>query len=181
MPEHQLADVIDFVAHVRDVVGSATEQDLKAVAEALPGRHGTLLGVVPVPGTGTALALVGHLLPTTEPTHLERHGLAAAVESGSRPPDPDDVAVDPAARRAWSAGRELALAYQEFELLAHLTAHPGQVFSRGQLLASVWGLASGPTARTVDVHIHRLRRKLGVHGGRLVTIRRIGYKYDPSA
>ncbi|MBC6458208.1 winged helix-turn-helix transcriptional regulator [Actinomadura sp. HBU206391] len=73
------------------------------------------------------------------------------------------------------------MAYQEFELLAHLTAHPGQVFSRRQLLASVWGAEFGPSARTVDVHVHRLRRKLGPHGHRLVTIRRVGYRYESSA
>ena len=58
-------------------------------------------------------------------------------------------------------GAEVELTATEFDLLAYLLAHPGQVFSREQLLSSVWGVADYSGSRTVDVHIAQLRSKLG--------------------
>ncbi|GAA2081827.1 winged helix-turn-helix domain-containing protein [Actinomadura alba] len=177
MSQPQLTNVIDLLARVRDAVDTAVEDPTgadPAGTGAPAGEHGTLLGVVPVPGTGTAVAIVAHLVSAIEGMALER--------PEPEPPGPAarDVVVDRATRRAWSAGRALDLTYLEFEMLAHLIARPGQVFSRRQLLASVWGAEYGPSARTVDVHVHRLRRKLGPHGHRLRTVRRVGYKYEPS-
>ncbi|AXK31749.1 winged helix family transcriptional regulator [Streptomyces armeniacus] len=77
-------------------------------------------------------------------------------------------------------GRELHLTYLEFELLAHLVAHPHRVHSRELLTEAVWGHAYVGDGRTVDVHIARLRRKIGTpHRDRIVTVRRVGYKYVP--
>ncbi|WP_435839054.1 winged helix-turn-helix domain-containing protein [Streptodolium elevatio] len=74
----------------------------------------------------------------------------------------------------------LELTFLEFELLAHLLLHPRQVFSRRQLMETVWGYPEAGGGRTVDVHIARLRRKLGArHRDRLATVRRVGYKYVP--
>jgi DNA-binding response OmpR family regulator len=75
-------------------------------------------------------------------------------------------------------GREIGLTYQEFELLVHFTRHPWQVFSRAELMQALWPAVDAAT-RTVDVHVHRLRRKLGSVGSQLATVRRVGYTYRP--
>ena len=83
-------------------------------------------------------------------------------------------------RTAEVDGRPLDLTYLEFELLAHLVAHPGRVHTRDQLVTTVWGYGHVGDGRTVDVHIARLRRKLGVeHRQAIQTVRRVGYKYTP--
>ncbi|MFF9203896.1 winged helix-turn-helix domain-containing protein [Streptomyces sp. NPDC014986] len=90
------------------------------------------------------------------------------------------VRIDPARHAAELDGRELDLTYLEFGLLAHLVLHPHQVHSREQLMAGIWGYDHIGDGRTVDVHIARLRRKLGrAHRHRIVTVRRVGYKYVP--
>ncbi|MFD4868726.1 winged helix-turn-helix domain-containing protein [Streptomyces sp. NPDC058412] len=90
------------------------------------------------------------------------------------------VRIDPAQRTAEVDGRVLDLTYLEFELLAHLVQHPHRVHSRDQLVTTVWGYGHVGDGRTVDVHIARLRRKLGAsHRGTIQTVRRVGYKYAP--
>ncbi|MDX3753014.1 winged helix-turn-helix domain-containing protein [Streptomyces sp. AK08-02] len=90
------------------------------------------------------------------------------------------VRVDDVQRTAEVDGRPLDLTYLEFELLAHLVAHPGRVHTRDQLVTTVWGYGHVGDGRTVDVHIARLRRKLGAeHRQAIQTVRRVGYKYTP--
>ncbi|MFD3656500.1 winged helix-turn-helix domain-containing protein [Streptomyces sp. NPDC058620] len=90
------------------------------------------------------------------------------------------VRIDPARHVAELNGRELDLTYLEFGLLAHLVRHPHQVHSREQLMVDIWGYDHIGDGRTVDVHIARLRRKLGrAHRHRIVTVRRVGYTYVP--
>ncbi|MFF6998593.1 winged helix-turn-helix domain-containing protein [Streptomyces sp. NPDC008313] len=90
------------------------------------------------------------------------------------------VRVDPVRRTAEVDGRPLDLTYLEFELLAHLVAHPHRVHTRDQLVTTVWGYGHIGDGRTVDVHVARLRRKLGTrHRGAIQTVRRVGYKYTP--
>ncbi|MEU6367265.1 winged helix-turn-helix domain-containing protein [Streptomyces sp. NPDC046931] len=90
------------------------------------------------------------------------------------------VRIDTARRTAEVAGRPLDLTYLEFELLAHLVAHPHRVHTRDQLVSTVWGYGHVGDGRTVDVHIARLRRKLGAEHRRAIqTVRRVGYKYAP--
>ncbi|MFF4013814.1 winged helix-turn-helix domain-containing protein [Streptomyces sp. NPDC001843] len=90
------------------------------------------------------------------------------------------VRIDAVQRTASVDGRELDLTYLEFELLAHLVAHPHRVHTRDQLVTTVWGYGHVGDGRTVDVHIARLRRKLGAaHRGTIQTVRRVGYKYTP--
>jgi DNA-binding response OmpR family regulator len=85
-------------------------------------------------------------------------------------------------RIAWVDGRELDLTYLEFELLAHLVAHPHRVHTRDQLVTTVWGYGHVGDGRTVDVHVARLRRKLGAgHRASIQTVRRVGYKFVPPA
>ncbi|MEE1766230.1 winged helix-turn-helix domain-containing protein [Streptomyces sp. SP18BB07] len=100
---------------------------------------------------------------------------AASVEVGD-----ELLRVDTAQRTARVDGRPLDLTYLEFELLAHLVAHPGRVHTRDQLVTTVWGYGHVGDGRTVDVHIARLRRKLGAEFRQSIqTVRRVGYKYTP--
>jgi DNA-binding winged helix-turn-helix (wHTH) protein len=174
-----------------------------------PGQDATLLAVVPIPGTGTSLAIVGYAIATSA---------IVPPASPSGPPasaaGPEGVAAEPAAetgasglqldklqRRVWADGREIMLTFQEFELLAFLSAHPATVFTRADLVARLWDCAparekrtrqhrgrvakqEGRTiqddSRTVDVHISRIRHKLGRRYGQcLVTEYRVGYQFRP--
>ncbi len=76
------------------------------------------------------------------------------------------------------SGRPLDLTYMEYELLRFLAAHPGKVFTRETLLSRVWGYEYFGGARTVDVHIRRLRAKLGEELAHLIeTVRSVGYRF----
>ena len=152
-----------------------------------PGRDATLLAVVPIPGTGTSLAIVGYAITTSAA------GPVARPSPGNRPPSGGPASpghgllLDHAQRRVWIDGREVQLTFQEFELLAFLAAHPAIVFTRAELVERVWHRALGQDgrpvprdSRTVDVHVSRLRRKLGPgHGACLVTEYRVGYQFRP--
>jgi DNA-binding response OmpR family regulator len=75
-------------------------------------------------------------------------------------------------------GRVLDLTFKEFELLKYLAQHPGRVFTRAQLLQEVWGYDYYGGTRTVDVHVRRLRAKLGAEHEQLIgTVRHVGYKF----
>ena len=77
-------------------------------------------------------------------------------------------------------GRALDLTYKEFELLKFLAQHPGRVFTRAQLLQEVWGYDYFGGTRTVDVHVRRLRAKLGAeHEALIGTVRNVGYRFVP--
>lgn len=79
-------------------------------------------------------------------------------------------------------GHPLDLTYREFELLKYLANNPGRVFTRSHLLQEVWGYDYFGGTRTVDVHIRRLRAKLGAEYEHLIgTVRGVGYKLDPHA
>jgi DNA-binding response OmpR family regulator len=76
-------------------------------------------------------------------------------------------------------GEPASLTYMEYELLKFLVTHPGRAFSRESLLSAVWGYDYYGGARTVDVHVRRVRAKLGQeHAGRIKTIRSVGYRFD---
>jgi DNA-binding response OmpR family regulator len=116
-------------------------------------------------------------------------GYLVLVPADQQPPVPGPargadgdplVTVDTVRRSAAVDGRELDLTYLEFELLAHLVANPHRVHTRDQLVTTVWGYGHVGDGRTVDVHIARLRRKLGAeHRDAIRTVRRVGYKYAP--
>jgi len=88
------------------------------------------------------------------------------------------VTIDEATYTAKVRGRLLDLTYKEFELLKHLAQHPGRVFTRAQLLQEVWGYDYFGGTRTVDVHVRRLRAKLGAeHESLIGTVRNVGYRF----
>jgi len=96
---------------------------------------------------------------------------AARVEVGG-------LLIDEAAYSMSLDGKPLDLTYTEFELLKYLASHPGRVFSREQLLTEVWGYDYYGGTRTVDVHVRRLRAKLGPeHESLIGTVRNVGYRF----
>jgi DNA-binding response OmpR family regulator len=88
------------------------------------------------------------------------------------------VVIDEASYSAKVHGRPLDLTYKEFELLRFLAQHPGRVFTREQLLSEVWGYDYFGGTRTVDVHIRRLRAKLGDLESLIGTVRNVGYRFN---
>lgn len=87
-----------------------------------------------------------------------------------------EIVVDPATYRASVAGRSLALTYMEYELLRFLAANAGRVHTREAILRNVWGFEYYGGIRTVDVHVRRLRAKLGQEHARTIsTVRGVGY------
>jgi len=89
-----------------------------------------------------------------------------------------DVEIDEASYVARLDGRNLDLTFKEFELLKYLAQHPGRVFSRQQLVQEVWGYDYFGGTRTVDVHVRRLRAKLGPeHEALIGTVRNVGYRF----
>ncbi len=91
------------------------------------------------------------------------------------------LAVDAAGHTVTVAGRAVALTQKEFELLALLLRHRGQVLSRERLIREVWGYAFTGESRTVDVHVRTLRQKLGEAGAYIETVRGYGYKISPES
>ena len=77
-------------------------------------------------------------------------------------------------------GKPVTMTLKEYELLKHLVTHGGRVFTRAELLDSIWGYDYYGGMRTVDVHIRRLRSKLGIMGACITTLRGVGYRFDPS-
>jgi DNA-binding response OmpR family regulator len=93
-----------------------------------------------------------------------------------------DVVIDEKTYTAKVKGRALDLTYKEFELLKYMAQHPGRVFTRSQLLQEIWGYDYFGGTRTVDVHIRRLRSKLGTEFEAIIgTVRNVGYRFTVDA
>ncbi|MDR2567417.1 MAG: response regulator transcription factor [Bifidobacteriaceae bacterium] len=126
------------------------------------------------------------VLASASPGEVEariRLALATPVMVGAGQPDEaisqGNLVINPVAYTAKLHGRSLDLTYKEFELLRYLAAHPGRVFTRTQLLQEVWGYDYYGGTRTVDVHVRRLRAKLGPENDQLIgTVRNVGYRFD---
>lgn len=147
------------------------------------------VAVVAVVSEGGLVAVNGDwgveeiLLPGAGPAEVDarmrllaaRHSTAAEGEGGLL--TVGDLVIDEETYVARVKGRPLDLTYKEFELLKYLCQHPGRVFSRAQLLQEVWGYDFFGGTRTVDVHVRRLRAKLGPdHESLIGTVRNVGYK-----
>jgi DNA-binding response OmpR family regulator len=129
------------------------------------------------PDAGALAALADALQRITAgalPTARTSVELAAPEPSSDGP-----LVIDEAARQVRVGGAVVALTLKEFDLLACLARHRGRVLSRTQVLQQVWGWHWVDSSRTVDVHVTRLRRKLGPAGGALVTVRGVGYRLAP--
>ncbi|MFF1697171.1 winged helix-turn-helix domain-containing protein [Streptomyces sp. NPDC058257] len=160
----------DEVAQITDFLPPGATW-LPAPQHTLP----TLPGQPPMVGY-LVLVPAGQEPHAAEPEPLRPAGQGRGQEQASTGP----VRIDSAQRAAQVDGKQLDLTYLEFELLAHLVAHPHRVHTRDQLVTTVWGYGHVGDGRTVDVHIARLRRKLGAdHRQTIQTVRRVGYKYAP--
>jgi DNA-binding response OmpR family regulator len=105
-----------------------------------------------------------------------RHGADAATHTIRA----SGLVIDEASYSAKANGRSLDLTYKEFELLRFLAAHRSRVFTREQLLSEVWGYDYFGGTRTVDVHVRRLRAKLGDLESLIGTVRNVGYRFTAS-
>jgi DNA-binding response OmpR family regulator len=105
-------------------------------------------------------------------TQLAKNPSLKEIRSG-------EVVIDEDSYTAKIKGRTLDLTFKEFELLKYLAQHPGRVFSRSQLLQEIWGYDYFGGTRTVDVHIRRLRSKLGPEFESVIdTVRNVGYRFS---
>ncbi|HKE98170.1 MAG TPA: response regulator transcription factor [Actinomycetes bacterium] len=168
----------------RDLAGAQVIcRALRAADEELP-----ILVVMPEAGLAAlqpGWGVTDFLLPTAGPAEVEAR-IRLAVQ---RPAASDaeeavrvgDLLVDPMSYQTRVRGRPLDLTYKEFELLRFLAQRPGRVWTRAQLLSEVWGYDFFGGTRTVDVHVRRLRAKLGPeHESMIATIRGVGYKLVPA-
>ncbi len=107
------------------------------------------------------------------------------VDSSPEPEEPivfDELELDPVARRVTVRGEEAQLTQREYELLRHFVRHPGQVFSREQLMDTVWQYTFYTDTATVTVHVRRLRAKIEADPSnprRLQTVWGVGYRFEP--
>lgn len=178
-----------------DVVLLDARRDLVAARTTCRLLHATGLTVpLVLVLTEGGLTVVTHewgaddlLLETASPAEVEAR-LRLVVERSARGPAEDnqqeisagDLAIDAGGYTARLRGRPIDLTYKEFELLKYLVQHPGRVFTRAQLLQEVWGYDYYGGTRTVDVHVRRLRAKLGPEHEQLIgTVRNVGYRFDP--
>ncbi|RVW00724.1 winged helix-turn-helix transcriptional regulator [Rhodococcus xishaensis] len=156
----------------------------------LLGSTGSAVPVVAVLTEGGLVAVNSDwglddiLLPTTGPAELDAR-LRLLVGRNGGPESPEsagritlgELVIDEGTYTARLRGRPLDLTYKEFELLKYLAQHAGRVFTRAQLLQEVWGYDFFGGTRTVDVHVRRLRAKLGSEYESLIgTVRNVGYK-----
>ncbi len=130
------------------------------------------------------------LLDTAGPAEVEARlrlaigslALAVADDPANGQITAGDLVIDETTYSARVDGRLLDLTYKEFELIKHLAQHPGRVFTRAQLLQEVWGYDYFGGTRTVDVHVRRLRAKLGLEYEVLIgTVRNVGYRFVPES
>ena len=154
-----------------------------------PGSRCPLLAVLTEGGLVALSAEWGVddvLLATAGPAEVEaRLRLATGkVEAAAGPAEEQGVVrageltIDETTYTCKLKGRALDLTFKEFELLKHLAQHPGRVYTRAQLLQEVWGYDYFGGTRTVDVHVRRLRAKLGTeHESLIGTVRHVGYKF----
>jgi two-component system alkaline phosphatase synthesis response regulator PhoP len=95
--------------------------------------------------------------------------------------DSNGIRIDKKSYKVFVDGKEVIFPRKEFELLFFLVAHPERIFKREVLLDQVWGQNTFVVERTVDVHIFKVREKLGKYGARIETVKGVGYRYMPEA
>ncbi len=175
----------------RDVVFVDARSDLASAKSLcrLLTSGGDTCPIVAVVNDGGLIAITADwrideiILPTASPAEVDarlrllttRGPAGAAVDGALRL---GELVIDEATYMARLRGRHLDLTYKEFELLKYLAQHAGRVFTRAQLLQEVWGYDFFGGTRTVDVHVRRLRAKLGPEHEQMIgTVRNVGYKF----
>ena len=121
------------------------------------------------------------VLSTAGPGEVDARIRLLTTKSKSEPHDAmisaSGVTIDEVSYQAKVNGKALDLTFKEFELLRFLAGHPQRVFTREQLLSEVWGYDYFGGTRTVDVHVRRLRAKLGDMESLIATVRNVGYRF----
>jgi DNA-binding response OmpR family regulator len=178
------ADIVVLDARRDLVAARATSRVLRTTGASAP-----LVAVVTEGGLAAVAAdwgLDDVVLDTAGPAEVEARvrlalGKAAAATGQTGPTEEirsGDLSIDEGTYQARVGTRPLDLTFKEFELLKYLAQHPGRVFTRAQLLQEVWGYDYFGGTRTVDVHVRRLRAKLGPEREALIgTVRNVGYKF----
>jgi DNA-binding response OmpR family regulator len=176
-----------------DVIVLDARSDLasaKSLCRLLKGSGESTTPVLTVVGEGGLVAVNSDwrtddiVLPNAGPAELDaRLRLVATREGTQDEPEGEfrvgDLVIDEVTYTARLRKRTLELTYKEFELLKYLAQHAGRVFTRAQLLQEVWGYDFFGGTRTVDVHVRRLRAKLGPEHEQLIgTVRNVGYKFE---
>ena len=111
---------------------------------------------------------------------LRRSEVSAAPADGSREKEQikiEGIEIDRGSYRVKIDGNEVFFPRKEFELLFYLASHPGRVYSRDNLLNQVWGDGAFVVERTVDVHVFKVREKLGPYGEKIETVKGVGYRF----
>lgn len=190
---HMIAEPANLVsAPGHDLILLDARRDLaasKALAKILltTGISAPLLLVVTeggLPAINAEWGAADIILETAGPGEIDARIRLAVARAKSAKTDgqihASGVVIDEASYSAKVNGHPLDLTYKEFELLRFLAQHPGRVFTRDQLLSEVWGYDYFGGTRTVDVHIRRLRAKLGDLEQLIGTVRNVGYRFSPS-
>lgn len=172
--------VIDGTADIRGARAAALELVDNCPVPRLLVCSESMLGVITADW-----GLSDVILPTASPAEIEmRLRLASTTSTTSATAGPvpaaissAGVVIDEGNFTAKVHDRVLDLTYKEFELLHFLTSHSGRVFTREQLLSEVWGTDYYGGTRTVDVHVRRLRAKLGDQESLISTVRGVGYGF----
>jgi DNA-binding winged helix-turn-helix (wHTH) protein len=179
VPSTDAAEMTKLVGDARKDLERSLSQLLKAKGLSAP------LKLMPTEGgmaaVSSAWTVDDILLESAGPTEVEariRLCVARPVpELQDAPIRADGVVIDGANYTAHVNDVPLNLTFKEFELLKYLAQHPGRVFTRQQLLTEVWGFEYYGVTRTVDVHVRRLRAKLGAeHESLISTVRSVGYR-----
>lgn len=163
------------LANARDLCRLLSASDIPVLAVV---NEGGLVAINPEWGVDDIL------LPTAGPAEIDARLRLLVTRQGSVDAAPNDtlrvgdLTIEEATYTARLRGRALELTYKEFELLKFLAQHAGRVFTRAQLLHEVWGYDFFGGTRTVDVHVRRLRAKLGPEYDAMIgTVRSVGYKF----
>lgn len=160
-------------------LGALVEQLKAALAEAAPGAETyAAVALAPVGAGGRDVDVVR--LALQDPSALAQH---RQVEEPPTPRKRTGVVVDISRKRVILDGDAAPLTYKEFELLQYLVLREGRTIDRAELITSLWSAsdAEAPNERTIDVHVRRLRSKLGDYEDIVRTVRGIGYRFDRHA
>jgi two-component system, OmpR family, phosphate regulon response regulator PhoB len=136
--------------------------------------------VIRVSATGPQVADAAGRLAAALRSALDLPGTDVVVDLPVRRVEPV-VRILADSRRVLHRGVPVELTRLEFDLLHHLCANPSQVHRRTSLMASVWGTTTYVDTRTVDVHVRRIRHKLGDSASIITTVRGVGYRVDHAA
>jgi hypothetical protein len=174
-PATEGTSTIEVIAHIvvrgedLEAVGASLARTVQSLAGSSPSSHVEVRSKPPNTRPG-----VPHLrgLPQPDPTPQPDPFAHAEPESGAR------LVLHRPSRRVALDGIPVTLTRMEFDFLLFLCDHPNKVHSRPALLRSVWGFEYPLHTRTVDVHVRRLRTKLGADLNLITTVRGVGYRHD---